>query len=193
MAQQLDLLKSPKSSSPSWNKDVTLQEYSYSTEHKTRFTGAVIPRQEVSVSDNPNSVKLISYGNDAETLSAGKSYILKNVRLNSYNKNIYINTTSERIFAFVGTEKIDAVDVSTSSEISIMAKIIGISSINMHYFCILCNPKLVGVYDPDDECDICISRSSPVCVDPQVTCYGYVKQSFIMPTFCWTSNSKFAK
>ncbi|XP_066936784.1 uncharacterized protein [Clytia hemisphaerica] len=130
------------------------------TDHKTR-SNSLIRRQEVSVSDNLNSVKLILYGDDAETLSAGKSYILKNVRLNSYNNTIYVNTTSERPFTFEEIEKIDAVDVSASSEITILAKIIGIGSINIHYFCIMCNCKLAFPQAELDDEVKCSKESCP--------------------------------
>ena len=104
------------------------------TEHRTR-DGRVINRQEATISDESNSIELILYGNDVGSLIEGKSYISKNIRLNIFNDRAYLNTTSsERQFEAVETDEIKEIDLSATSEITMMAKIIGINSIKMNFF-----------------------------------------------------------
>ena len=86
-----------------------------------------------------NSIKFILYGKDAGTLEEGKSYIVENVRLNSYNNTVYINTTSKWPFSFAETEKMDVVIQNVASEVTVLAKIIGIGAIDMHYTLLLFN------------------------------------------------------
>ena len=73
------------------------------------------------------------------------------MRLNSYNRGtIYINTTTERPFSFIETDTMDAVDVGVVSEVTVLAKIIGIGSININYYCVMCNTKFTANADQDE-------------------------------------------
>ena len=69
------------------------------TTHKTR-SGNEISRQEVTICDETDTIKLILYGNDVSSLKEGKSYIVKNVRMNAFKDKVFLNTTIEKNFEF---------------------------------------------------------------------------------------------
>ena len=68
------------------------------TTHRPR-PGEEIPRQEVILPDFQASIYLILYNQDVNTLSEGKSYIVKNMS----PKTVYVNTTTECNFEYEKT------------------------------------------------------------------------------------------
>ena len=87
------------------------------TTHKTR-SGEEIPRQEVTISDSTDSIKLVLYDQDINTLAEGKSYILKNVQLHIFKDKVYVNSTAEKKFDFKEIETIsDPIDVNVGTEV----------------------------------------------------------------------------
>ena len=87
------------------------------TTHKTR-SGEEIPRQEVTISDSTDSIKLVLYDQDINTLTEGKSYILKNVQLHIFKDKVYVNSTAEKKFDFKEIETIsDPIDVNVGTEV----------------------------------------------------------------------------
>ena len=126
------------------------------TTHKTR-SGEEIPRQEVIISDSTNSIKLVLYDQDVNTLTEGKSYILKNVRLYTFKDKVYVNSTAERKFDFEEIDTIsDPIDVNVGTEVKMLCKIVGVASIHLTRFCVSCTKKLNIVdFDKTIDCNHC--------------------------------------
>lgn len=82
-------------------------------EQKVR-SGDVVQKQEVTISDSTSSVKLILYGDYVNSLTEGKSYLLKNVRLNSFKNTVYLNTSQTLDFIYEEMSEIPHVDDVTT-------------------------------------------------------------------------------
>jgi len=125
------------------------------TIYKTR-SNENIPRQEVILCDSETSVKLVLYNDDVNTLSLGKSYIIKNVRLHSYKDTMYLNTTTERAFEY---EEIDTMsdvrNTNVATEVKILCKIVGVTGIYLNHNCINCSKKITSELNKDDSSLIC--------------------------------------
>ena len=119
-----------------------------STTHKTR-NGEDVVKQDVIISDSSNSIKLVLYGEDIASLTTGKSYILRNLRLNSFKDLVYLNTTLTKKFKVEGIDEIEHItEVSAATDTTVLCKIVGIDKICINFHCTKCNKKLL-----DDDVD----------------------------------------
>lgn len=87
-------------------------------------------------------MKLVLFGDDVNTLSQGKSYIIKNVRLQSYKDSLYLNTTTERAFEYEEIDTMsDVQNTNIATEVTILCKIFGVTGIYLNHNCINCSKK----------------------------------------------------
>ena len=125
------------------------------TVYKTR-SNEDIPRQEVILCDSKTYVKLVLYNEDVNTLSQGKSYIVKNVRLQSYKDSIYLNTTTERAFEYEEIDTLsDVQNTNVATELAILCKIVRVTGIYLNHNCIHCSKKITSALNKDDSSLIC--------------------------------------
>ena len=75
--------------------------------------------------------KVVLYGNSVSSLVEGKSYVLKNLRLNSFRNVVYLNSTLSHI-----------TNSSAVTDQTIICKIKGVSSARLNCHCIQCNKKI---------------------------------------------------
>ena len=80
------------------------------------------------------------YGEDVGTLVEGRSYLLKNLRLNVVKNKCFLNTTLNNKFMFEVIEAINNLSDSTCEEIKVkvICKIIGVSSVKKLFCCPQC-------------------------------------------------------
>uniref|UniRef100_A0A7M5WTJ1 Uncharacterized protein n=1 Tax=Clytia hemisphaerica TaxID=252671 RepID=A0A7M5WTJ1_9CNID len=65
----------------------------------------------------------------------------------------------------------DAVDVGVVSEVTVLAKIIGISSININYYCVKCNTKFTANTNQDEyQCSKESCKSFMLLANCRTTC-----------------------
>ena len=119
--------------------------------HKMR-NGEDVVKQDIIISDMSTSIKLVVYGQDTQLLTAGKSYILRNLRLNSFKNTVFLNTTLTKKFEF---EEIDEIahtsEVSYNTDSTIMCKIAAVDKITIYFHCAKCSKKLLDVNDDDES------------------------------------------
>ena len=126
--------------------------------HQTR-TGREVSKQEILVSNDSTSVKLILYGKDVNSLVAGKTYLLRNLRLNTYQGAVFLNTTESEPFSFEETTEfknvLESNDVD-ATEVSVQCKVVGVSTVTKTYYCVGCNKKVESKSE-DPEFIKCLS------------------------------------
>ena len=128
------------------------------TTHNTR--NGDIEKQEVIISGESNSIKLVLFGSDVSTLKVNKSYILKNLRLNTFKNTVYLNSTLAQKFDYQEIPEIDHTEASPETEDKLLCKIVGVISIALKVICIKCDKKidLVDVENVLVTCSECNSK-----------------------------------
>ena len=128
------------------------------TTRKVR-NGTDIAKQDVIVADATNSVKVILYGENVGSLCQDKSYLLKNLRLNSFKDTVYLNTAQAVKFDFEEIDEVEHVnDIIAATEAEIFGKIVGVSSIILNFHCTNCDKKLVEYEGSVVFCQECGSQ-----------------------------------
>lgn len=120
---------------------VSLKAYVVSVSDSITHHGhqGTISKKEAIICDESKTCKLTLYGDDVDAIESGKTYVMKNMRLNRTRNTIYLNTTAKNPFqarpapAFTNLSKQDCKTESTGC-----FKIIGVSTVSKSCQCPMC-------------------------------------------------------
>ncbi|XP_066925271.1 uncharacterized protein [Clytia hemisphaerica] len=98
-----------------------------------------IPKQEVTIRDDRKTCKLTLYGEDVGTIEAGKTYIMKNLRVNITRNTFYLNSTQNLRFVVEDAAPFkNLTDQECQTESTDRFRIVGVSTITVTYHCPKC-------------------------------------------------------
>ena len=104
--------------------------------------GQTINKQEIVIRDSTGCCSFYLYGDDTDKLDAGKSYVLKNLRLRVVKGSVFLNTSKTEPFSFQIIDDLPNLvkvsSISSLTEQNMIGKISGVSSIKQSYGCMVC-------------------------------------------------------
>lgn len=120
-----------------------------------------VNKQVALLRDPTHCVKLNLFGDAVSTLTAGETYLLKNLRLYVMKDAMFFNTTPSAPFIYEKTTAFEHLaDPSVHSDIQIAAKIVGAGQFLTTCLCPDCNRKLEASGDLVN-CAVCKMDYSP--------------------------------
>lgn len=118
--------------------------------------------QEAIVRDPTGFIKLTLWEDNVDTLELDKTYVLKNLRVKSLNKENFLNTAKGEEFVHDATDAFQqeciAIDhESDFAETTVSAKILGFNQVTRSLVCASCYKSVVPNVDDDDigDCEGC--------------------------------------
>ena len=121
--------------------------------------------QDITIIDDSTCCTLVLYGDYVDSLEKGTTYTLENVRIRKVNGFVYLNTSPLQPFSFhksvdfVALARVNTPDSRSTSTF----RVLGVSKINMSYFCKMCSRKGNLTQDNKFQCEKCsikVNKSS---------------------------------
>ncbi|XP_066926148.1 uncharacterized protein [Clytia hemisphaerica] len=131
-----------------------------------------LAKQEITITDSTGSCTVFLYGDYVGALKCGKSYEIKNLRLRKNANHFYLNSSVKETVTFKEIDNLqDLAAVMKDGDVTLQGIIIGISKVNVQFFCILCNKKATLVNDNTVECvsKLCQSKYGKVNAKSSIT------------------------
>ena len=122
-----------------------------------------LKKQDVIIRDTTGSIKLTLRGSNVDTIDLENTYLLKNLRVKSFNHQKFLNTAKGEEFVHEETcafeqPCVSIDDVTDFAEETIYAKVLGIRQVIRSLSCVSCNNKVVP--NPDDaSLGYCVGES----------------------------------
>ena len=114
-----------------------------------------LKKQEVIIRDTTGCIKFTLWGDNVDTLELNNTYLLKNLRVKSFNNRKFLNTAKGEEFVHDEPTPFEQQCVSIDDEITdfpektISTNILGIHQVTRSLSCVSCNKKVVP--NPDDD------------------------------------------